>query len=367
MKSLRLLHAADLHLDAPFEALSPEAAARRRQGQRDLFKRLCETAEARGAEAILLCGDIFDSGRVEPETLRTVEAALSALSCPVLIAPGNHDPYFTGSVWESLKLPENVYIFKKQEIRSISFPEIPARFWGAAFGGEACPALLNSFSAPEKDGNLFDIMVIHGDIGSADSPYHPIRRPDIEKSGMDYIALGHIHTRSPLMEAGGTYFAYPGCFEGRGYDELGEKGALFVTVSKDGVSADFVPLGGLRYEILRVDVSTGEPEEVLEQALSGLPEGLCCRLILEGDCETPPDLFQIRRHFENRFHELQLRDETTKRRDIWALKGQDSLSGAFTDRLFALHEAAKTEREREKLRLAARYGLAAIENGGDLL
>lgn len=367
MRTFTLLHAADLHLDAPFESLSPEAAARRRQGQRDLFQRLCEIAEARGAGAVLLCGDIFDSARAEEETLRVVEAALAALPCPVLIAPGNHDPYAPGSVWEALRLPEQGYIFKDQEISSIAFPGVPVRFWGAAFHSAACPALLSQFEAPEKSAELFDVMAIHGDTGSADSPYHPIRRPDIEASGMDYIALGHIHARSPLMQAGRTYFAYPGCAEGRGYDELGEKGALFVTLSQEGVSSEFIPLGGLRYEILTVDISGGKPEEILEQEIKALPAGLCCRLILQGDCETPPELGALRKRFEHHFFELQLRDGTRKKRDIWALRGQDSLSGVFTDRLYALYASAKTNQEREKFALAARYGLEAIENGGDLL
>lgn len=39
---------------------------------------------------------------------------------------------------------------------------------------------------------------------------------------------------------------------GRGFDELGEKGAYLVTLTEDDCSLEFLPLGGRSYEILRV-------------------------------------------------------------------------------------------------------------------
>ena len=54
--SVRILHAADLHLDSPFEALSGAQAAQRRREQRDLLRALPELAKAHGAEIILLAG-----------------------------------------------------------------------------------------------------------------------------------------------------------------------------------------------------------------------------------------------------------------------------------------------------------------------
>ena len=46
---IKFLHAADLHLDAPFSALSPEQAAERRQEQRALLQELADAASAHEA------------------------------------------------------------------------------------------------------------------------------------------------------------------------------------------------------------------------------------------------------------------------------------------------------------------------------
>ncbi|MDR1131637.1 MAG: DNA repair exonuclease [Oscillospiraceae bacterium] len=367
MKELKLLHAADLHLDSAFEALSPEAAEERRAEQRELLFRIEDLAEKRGVAAVLLSGDIFDNETVRSETARDFNSSLGALSCPVIIAPGNHDPYTPHSMWETMRIPENVYIFKSAGISAAEFQGIPARFWGAAFTNSFSHPLLNGFSRGEKTDELADVLVIHGDTAAGAGDYNPISREALVKCGMDYAALGHIHARTPLMTAGGTAYAYPGCTEGRGFDETGEKGLLIVTLSDAGVRTEFVPLGGVRYEILRVDVGGKDVSAAVCEAVSGLTENDCCRLVLAGECSAQPDLGLVRKALEGRFRELQLRDETTPKRELWPLRNKDTLSGVLLDKLYTIYTAADNDAERRRAELAARYGLAAVENGGEPL
>ena len=54
-----------------------------------------------------------------------------------------------------------------------------------------------------------------------------------------------------------------------------------------------------------------------------------------------------------------LRDQTRERRALWARSGEDSLTGLF---LRTLRSGAL---EGDGLELAARFGLAALENGED--
>ena len=56
----------------------------------------------------------------------------------------------------------------------------------------------------------------------------------LKEKNIDYLALGHIHEYSQgQIDLRGKY-AYSGCLEGRGFDELGEKGFILIDVS-DGV------------------------------------------------------------------------------------------------------------------------------------
>ncbi|MGM9528230.1 MAG: exonuclease SbcCD subunit D [Oscillospiraceae bacterium] len=364
MREIKLLHAADLHLDSAFESLSPEQAKERRQGQREILFKLAEVALRRGVDAVLLCGDVFNGVENDRATERDFCRAMGALPCPVLIAPGNHDPYTAYSMWETVHLPENIYVFKNEEIEGVELPGVHARFWGAGFQTAFCRPLLKDFQAPEKRQDIPDIMLLHADVGNGESAYNGISREDILRSGMDYIALGHIHAGTPLKMAGEVAYAYPGCTEGRGFDETGEKGALLVTVSDAGVEAEFVPLGGVRYEIVSVDISDGEPVRAILKAVAGLSTKDCCRVILTGECDELPDIAQIRKELENCFGELQILDETVPKRDIWAQTGQDTLCGIFLSSLKDMFDNAKTDKERQVIELAVRFGLDAMGNGG---
>jgi hypothetical protein len=59
---VRILHAADFHLDSPFASLSWEKAAERRKEQRRLLEQIAQLSENVGH--CLLSGDLFDSGRL---------------------------------------------------------------------------------------------------------------------------------------------------------------------------------------------------------------------------------------------------------------------------------------------------------------
>lgn len=79
---IKLLHAADLHLDSPFSGLSPEQAAARRKEQRELPAKLAELCRIHGCDALLLAGDVFDGESVAPETVEALLAAFAACPCP---------------------------------------------------------------------------------------------------------------------------------------------------------------------------------------------------------------------------------------------------------------------------------------------
>ena len=227
---LRFLHAADFHLDSPFAALGGQKAALRRQEQRKQLRELAELAQ--GTDLVLLAGDLLDSIRAYGETREALQEFFRCLPMPVFIAPGNHDSYIPQSPYTRMELPENVHIFRSPVISSVELPELGCRVYGAAFTSSSSRPLLRGFEA--EDDGLVNVMTIHGDL--ADDRYNLITRQDIERSGLDYLALGHIHAYSGICSAGATVYAYPGCTEGRGFDETGEKGVIAGTVSKGGAA-----------------------------------------------------------------------------------------------------------------------------------
>lgn len=361
---MKLIHAADLHLDSPFDALPEAQAAQRRAEQRQLLQRIVDLCRIEQAELLLLAGDLLDSGRAYYETTVLLEDIFSQLKIPVCIAPGNHDYYSAKSPWAVMRLPEHVHVFTQAALCPVELPGCTV--WGAAFRSGESGGLLAGFSVPEGYRAGLNLMVLHGDL-TPGSRYDPLTEAEIAGSGVDYLALGHIHRASGLLRAGGSFYAWPGCPEGRGFDECGEKGLYVAEVEKGACNLRFVPLGGRRYQVLEVDL-TGCPDTAAQSAAlrAALPPEAgrdIFRLVLRGELVRAPELPALARALEGACFGLQLRDGTNLRRDLWAQAEEDSLKGLFLRRIRARLDAAEGEDEKEKWILAARYGLAALENG----
>ena len=72
-------------------------------------------------------------------------------------------------------------------------------------------------------------------------------------------------------------------------------------------------------------------------------------------------LAELQQSLEGRFFALQLRDETTVRREIWDKCGEDTLRGLFLQELRREYDGGDDE-TRRRIELAARFGVAAMDN-----
>lgn len=353
---IRILHAADLHLDSPFAALEPAQAAQRREEQRQLLLRLTEECGRRGCHLLLLAGDLFDSDRVYRETAEQLAESLGKLQARVFIAPGNHDPWSPLSPYATLNWPENVHIFRSRSIEAVRIQDPPVTVYGAAFTGSRETGLLEGFTA-EADGRPA-VMVLHGVLGDPASVYDPISEEAVETSGLDYLALGHVHAASQRV-IGKTTVVNPGCAMGRGFDELGKKGACYVELDESGCRVSPVDLGSRSYEVLRVRVS-GDPMAAILEALPEDTERDIYRIILTGECFSP-DLKALQEALRNRFYGLELTDETRPPLSLWQDLQEDSLKGEFLRQLKRCLDQDDSEACRRLTEDAASLGLALME------
>lgn len=359
---LKFIHAADFHLDSAFSSLPAGRAVERRRESRELPFRLADYVNSHGVQLVLLAGDLFDSAAPYPETGEALAQALGRMHAQVFAAPGNHDWFGPGTPWLTVEWPENVHIFRENTLTALDVPELGVTVHGAAFTApEQGASLLEGFAAP-KDGRLH-IGLLHGEIDPAEVRYNPLRREEIAASGLAYLALGHIHKRGEPRQFGETLCAWPGCPEGRGFDELGEKGFYEGVIDGGKVSLSFVPFARRRYEILEVDVTGRSPRTAVEAALPGETSGDLYRIRLTGETgEAGADPGALETALSGRFYALEVQDHTRVAEDVWAKAGEDSLRGLFLRELRARWDAAGDEAERESITLAVRFGLAALDH-----
>lgn len=354
---VKILHAADFHMDSAFDALPEDKAAIRRREQRGLLEKIAQLAASEQVQLVLLAGDLLDSGVSYYETQEVLLRTLSQIRAQIVIAPGNHDYYCAKSPYAFLDFPENVHIFKSPAIKSIDFPDLGCRVWGAGFTGPLCPPLLEGF---HTEGNGLQLMVLHGDVGG--DSYNPIQERDIAASGLDYLALGHVHSFSGFRTAGTTTYAYPGCPEGRGFDETGVKGVIVGTVERGACDLHFAPLGGREYQILPVDLS--ESNSAADALLAAVGDGSAkdiCRILLTGGYDGALHPERLTELICDKYFHVTIRNETHLRRDLWAGLEEETLRGIFLRLMRERYDAADSAGQGQIL-TAVRYGLAAIDN-----
>jgi DNA repair exonuclease SbcCD nuclease subunit len=368
MNPIRILHAADLHLDSPFDGLSPERAVQRRQEQRQLLERLGELARGERVDLVLLAGDLLDGEQVYYETAQALARTLGQIPCPVFLAPGNHDPFTPRSPYAVQVWPDNVHIFSAPQIEAVELPELNTVVHGAAFPAphrEDSP--LKGFAAPD-DGRLH-LMVLHGDVDARPgSPYAPLTSQEIAASGLDYLALGHIHACTGVRRAGQVPWAYAGCPEGRGFDETGPKGVLLGQVGRGSAQLEFVPLCQRQYKVIELPVTAqDDAQTIAERALAHAAPRDLVRFVLTGQSDVAGvDLDALQALCADHFYSVCFRDRTQVRQDLWARVEEENLTGLFLREMRRRLDGAEDGEQADLLQRATRFGLAALENREDM-
>ncbi|MFA5528132.1 MAG: DNA repair exonuclease [Peptostreptococcales bacterium] len=253
MKSIKILHCADFHLDAPLVNLDKNKAAIRREELIEGFGRILFLAKDENVDFVFISGDLFDGRRVGSHTIDFIKKSIEELDgIPVILAAGNHDCLLGNVHYSQTKWPSNFYIFTGSMER-IDFPEKNCCIYGRSFNNPyAEEGYLRDFKVEDDD--RINIMVMHGDI-LKNSKYNPITIEEIGDSGLDYLALGHIHKFSGIQKVKSTSWAYPGTPEGIGFDETGEKGVIIGEIFKNHVQLDFKKTCKRQYRQVVADIT----------------------------------------------------------------------------------------------------------------
>jgi DNA repair protein SbcD/Mre11 len=180
---------------------------------RAAFSRVIDLANDREADMLLIVGDLFDSARVSEQALGYALGNIARARMPVVMIPGNHDAHDERSIYAPINpasLPENLHLILEPDGRSIDFPHLAARVWGRALV-EHTPDYRPLGGVPEPAPGMWNIALAHGfymEEGEIERS-SPITPDEIERSGFDYIALGHVHVLSDVSR-GSTRAFYCG-------------------------------------------------------------------------------------------------------------------------------------------------------------
>ncbi|MBR6502398.1 MAG: DNA repair exonuclease [Clostridia bacterium] len=370
MSSVKILHCADLHIGAAESSLGTLADSRRAETL-ITFENIVKLAKDSSVDILLIAGDLFNSNNIEDSFVTRVFECLSSIpDIKIVYAAGNHDPLNADSPFTKHTLPSNLYVLKTSD-DCIEFSELNTRVYGKSFK-ETYMAGSESFSL-STDNSFINLMCIHGDLRSdLGSDYNSITSDFIKSSGMDYIALGHVHKRTDIGKIGDSFIAYCGCPEGQGFDELGEKGVYLGEVSMGDCKLDFVPVCKRMHLTENVDItdlatSNEIADKVLQFIKDKYPDSFAdnlYKIILTGgiDDGIKLSLAEITTRVADSVYFVKLRDNTEFKIDYESLSKENTLKGIFVKKMLTKIESAESC-EKAKLLYALNIGIKAFSGG----
>ena len=403
---VRLIHTADLHLDSAFSSrFSKEEAEERRRNLLIAWNKLLQYGIERKVQAILISGDLFDSPVVSRSTM---EIFLSSIrknpEISFFYLRGNHDTKNTFRFRDDL--PKNLFLFSKegkkyrlkeklvllgQEFygteRRNEFPEELYRterrseFPEESYGTESLlelpefpeepeelveEELLSPSSAKDAVQSIWNlkeedcnILMLHGALregGPEVQNEQGISLKQLSRYPIHYLALGHIHKREE-GKCGSLYYIYPGCLQGRGFDEEGEKGFYYLEIEEETkeIKAEFVPLKEGAFRIVTIFLSeedgTLDAEEKIRESLKkeGVDAKDSLRIILKGEKRAGEErnLRYLEKQLEEEYAYIEIKEETKLKLRKEEFIHEKGLKGEFL-RMVSESESL-SEEEKEKL------------------
>ena len=359
---MKIIHCADIHLDSRMSAnLTGEKAKERRTELLTTFRKMVEYGADHEVDAILIAGDLFDTKNVSATARNVVkDLILGHSDMEFYYLQGNHDEgSFAGGLSQ---IPENLHLFDSR------WTEYRLGKKVCITGVELNPENSGSiYHALSLDADLVNIVVLHGQESeySAKDKAETIHLTALKNKGIDYLALGHIHSYKKERLDGRGVYCYPGCLEGRGFDECGEHGFVELTVDEAAgtVESRFVPFASRNLYTVSVDI-TGcmSTMEILERMKKetgerNYPEKSLVKYELTGkvDVESEKDPEFLLHQFQNRFYFVKLKDCSEYLVDYAAFRKDLSLKGEFIRTVMGREDLSEEDKA-----AVIHYGLQAL-------
>ena len=264
MKPVSLVHCADLHIETPFKGIleiQPELQEVLYQSTYQSFNNIVELAIRKQVDCVVIAGDIYDS---EDKSLRAQlrfrdgVVRLAEFGIQTFVVHGNHDPLRGWAA--SVEWPTSMHRFSSEYVECVPLVrngEVVANVYGISFAKRDVKENL-ALRFPKADKTVPAIGLLHANVGgnTTHDPYSPCTVDDLSLAGMDYWALGHVHSYT-ILSMSNPSVVYPGCSQGRSLREIGPKGCCFVILEpKHEPTIEFIPTDTIRYRSESLDVSS---------------------------------------------------------------------------------------------------------------
>lgn len=275
---MHFVHTADWQIGMKAAGIGV-AGARVRAARLDAAERVA----ALEADFVLAAGDTFEDNAVDRGLVQRTGEILAKFRGPVYLLPGNHDPLQPGSVWDHPVWTQFANLHVIREAGAVPVPggtllAAPLRETHSKRDPSAVLAEL-----PRPEGVV--IGMSHGTVEGIDpdTEHHPIARESWRRAKVDYLALGHWHSRTEYAdESGVVRMAYCGTHETTKFGERDSGNVLRVRIESGRVTVEPVRTGTLEWVTLEEAVQAPGDVAAVRDRVAKVADGALVRLALRG-------------------------------------------------------------------------------------
>lgn len=314
-----ILHTADIHIDAGRHGKTPSGGVNTAwTSSAKVWSFICQTAIDRKVDALVVAGDLYNTGRPTPEAEAIVADELrktAAAGITVILLMGNHELIrlkpghrtaltVLGSI-EGVEVVDSARLIDLGSVQIAAVPW-PSKKEAILQNSDAAslPEQMNHLASVEAlktinslagqiDTNRPALLALHAPIAGAEIKrsseliLHPlfnepvIPLENIDCAPWDYVAMGHLHERQLV----GERCWYPGSPERLDFSEANDpKSINLVSFEDDGfVKVEHIPTPARKLAVI----------ELAKFTKSLLEDGLTVKLLLKADEELPATIGDI--------------------------------------------------------------------------
>ena len=311
---MKVIHISDLHIEGGFGKIGNDKNKVLKEESLQTFSRLVDFAQTNAVDVVLICGDLFDKLAVRKSTIKFLfDTIRKAHQIKFFYCLGNHDH----STSLEINKPDNLIIFSTN-FEKYDLGDIVVG--GASVLKFADNNLLKNI---DFDKNRINFLMLHANIlASRDNQVLNFDIKNLKNKFIDYLALGHIHTRmnGKIDDRGEWVYSGNGgeyCFGNH------QRGFVLIEIKENKISWNYVNFDLNRKfleMILPLDNihSFVELETGAQKLLEKVGAQNFVRLCLDGECDEDLDkhLDLLFEKFNDKFFYFEIKDTSKIRIDI---------------------------------------------------
>lgn len=349
---MKIIHCSDIHLDSAMKNLKDGKAKERKDELRLSFESMIKFASSNDVKAIIIAGDMFDKTVLKKTENYIVDLFSTYSDIDFLYLSGNHDE---NSIMQSIC--ERLNNVKLLSENAVCYDDV------CIYGLK--PIAESSYDSLSLEREKTNIVVMHGQVDDYSFSNESINLRKLKNKNVDYLAMGHIHSFTEYKLDERAMAVYSGCLEGRGFDELGQKGFILLDCKDGKVDYKFIPSSRRVLHEVEVDITGCETVKEIDSeiliAVNHIVLEDLVKVVLVGglSLEAEKDIEHIEKVLNDIFYFAKVKDKTRLKLDLESIKNDISLKGEFVRQVLS---SSLDDESKERI---IRYGIKAL-NGEEI-